>query len=482
MRISRVLKILGLFLMFFSLTMIPPVLISWFEHEYALIGFIAAMFITLICGLFLWLVFRSSDYNLKPRDGFLIVFLFWSVLSVFGALPFILSPLTHLSFTDAVFETMSGLTTTGATVITHLDDLPMSVLYYRQQLHFFGGMGIIVLAVAILPMLGVGGMQLYQAESVGPFKSAKLRPRMAATAKALWLLYTGFIIICAMLFWLLGMQPLDAIGESFSVLSTGGFATHDASFAYYHSTMIDCVAIFFMVLGATNFSLHYRFIVQKNFSVHWRDPEFKSYINFLLLITLVCFIVLVSANVYSHGRAVLNSIFTVVSISTTTGLVNSAFSTWPTFIPYLLMFVALIGGCGGSTSGGIKFVRALLVRQHCSNELTRLIHPQAVLMPKLGNQTLSTDILSSIWSFVALVVFIFVVLLLLLLADGLDLTTAFGALAACISATGASIGGVSSVYEHIPSFSKWVLLISMLLGRLEIFTVFVLLMPRYWKK
>lgn len=481
-RFSATLRVLGVLMMIFSLSMLPPIAVSIIFHDGAEWSFLSGFALTLLAGFFIWLPFRDKQYELKTRDGFLVVVLFWTVLSLFGALPLYIDLFPYLSFTDALFETVSGLTTTGATIFTHVSTLPRAILYYRQQLHFLGGMGIIVLAIAILPMLGIGGMQLYRAETVGPIKTNKLRPRMAQTAKALWAIYVGLVIICALCFWLAGMRPLDAIGESFSALSTGGFSMHDSSFAYYHSNLIDSIAIVFMLLGAANFGLHFQFLKERRPSVYIRDTEFRSYLIFLAAVIGIVIVTLVISDHYHRGEVVMNAIFTIVSVSTTTGFTTADFSTWPTFLPYMIMFVAIIGGCGGSTSGGIKMIRVLLLREQGRRELKRLIHPNSVVAVKLGDQVLSDEVIQTIWAFVALFSVLFVVLLLILLATGMPIKTAFGALASCISNTGAAIGGVATSFEHIPTFSKWVLIFAMLAGRLEIFTIFVLFTREYWRK
>ncbi len=481
MRFSATFRVLGILLMIFSISMLSPLVISIWFKEAAVWPFVISFFVTFITGVALWLPFRTHYRELKTRDGFLIVTLFWTVLSLFGSLPFIISFYPKLDFTDAMFESVSGLTTTGATVLSHLSHLPHSILYYRQQLHLLGGMGIIVLAVAILPMLGIGGMQLYRAETVGPIKTSKLKPRITQTAKALWYIYAGLVVACAICYWLAGMAPFDAIGESFSTLSTGGFSTHDSSFAFYHSGVIDSIAIIFMLLGATNFGLHFQFLRHRRLSIYYKDPEWRAYIFILAIVIVVTMITLVVYQRYHYGRAILNSLFTVVSMGTTTGLTTTDFSLWPTFLPFLLIFVAILGGCGASTSGGIKIMRCLLLKEQGVRELKKLVHPQAVYTVKLGDERPSLQVMQAIWGFVSVFVLLFAILLLILLATGLDFRTAFGALASCLSNTGASIGKVFSTYEHIPKLSKWVLIFAMIAGRLEIFTLLVLFTPGYWR-
>ena len=480
-RFSATFKVLGLLLMIFSISMLPPMFVSWWYHDGSEFSFVLALLITIFTGFIFWFPFRNHHQELKIRDGFLVVVLLWTVLSIFGAIPIYIDLYPKLSVVDAVFESTSGLTTTGATVLIHLDKLPNAVLYYRQQLHLLGGMGIIVLAVAILPMLGIGGMQLYRAETVGPIKTNKLRPRMAQTAKALWSIYVGLVVVCALAYWLAGMRLFDAIGESFTTVATGGFSLHDASFGYYHSVPIDIIAIVFMLLGATNFGLHYQMIRHRRF-LFLKDPEFKAYLKLLLSVTLVATIALFIYHQSHRWMTILHALFTTVSLGTTTGLTTDDFSIWPSFLPFMIMFLAMIGGCGGSTSGGLKVIRVLLLKEQGKRELKQLIHPQAIYQMRLGNVELPEHVVQAIWGFVAVFSVLFIFFLLLLMMLGLDIKTAFGAAAACLSNSGASIGKVATTYEGIPSSAKWALLFAMIAGRLEIFTLLVLFTPAYWRK
>ena len=480
MRFIATLKILGILLMIFSLSMLTPIIVANIYHDGAIRPFLVSFFITLGTGFVLWFIFCRFHAELKTRDGFLVVVLFWVVLSAFGAIPFMLDPVHKLSLVDAVFESISGLTTTGATVLSHIDQLPHAILYYRQQLHFLGGMGIIVLAVAILPMLGVGGNLLARAETTGPNKNNKLKPRMAETAKSLWTIYVGLVVLCAIFFWLSGLHMFNAICESFSVVSTGGFALHDSSFAYYQNTMIQVVGVVFMLLGATNFGLHFQMMQEKSLKVYFRDPEFKAYIIFLAVIVAITTGTLYIYDHFQHlGSDFFDALFNIISVSTTTGLTVSNFANWPTYLPYLLMFVALIGGCSASTAGGIKVVRVLLMKAQCRREIKRLIHPQAVVKAKLGSEHLPDSVIQGIWGFMSVFIAVYVVLMVVLLADGLSLKVVFSDLSACISNTGVGIAGD---FEHLTSFSKWVLSVAMILGRLEIFTVLVLFSPSFWRR
>lgn len=479
---SVVLRIVGLLLMIFSLSMLPPIGVSLYYHDGALSCFVMCLVVTLVTGLMMWLGFGRSKHELRTRDGFLIVVLFWTVLSIFGTIPFIMDPVKGLDFVNALFESVSGLTTTGASVFRDLNELPRSILYYRQQLHFLGGMGVIVLAVAILPMLGMGGIQLAKVETAGPVKDTRLKPRMTQTAKALWSIYVGLVVLCALAYWAAGMSLFDAIGESYSTISTGGFSMHNSSFAYYNSYTINAIAIIFMILGATNFALHFRVCQRKRPWYYLRDAEFKSYISMVVVATALIAFTLEAID-YFHANyiVIMQSLFSVVSITSTTGFTVNHFSTWPSFIPFFLMFIALIGGSAASTSGGLKVIRVQVLLSQIKREIFRLAHPRAVLPIKVGRKVVPEPVIQAVWAYVAVYIVVFVVLLMALIALGMNLTTAYGALAACLSNTGAGIGAVASNFHDVLPISKYVLIFAMLLGRLEIFTVFVLFSPTYWR-
>jgi trk system potassium uptake protein len=482
-RLGVVLRIIGIFTMLFSLSMLPPIFVSMYYNDRALGVFLESFGICLASGAFLWAVFYRCKQELKTRDGFLIVTLFWVVLSFFGAIPFMMDLAEPLSFTQAFFVAVSGLTTTGASLMTHLSTLPHSILYYRMQLHFLGGMGIVVLAVAVLPMLGIGGLQLAKAETAGPVKTTKLKPRMTQTAKALWSIYVGLVVLCALSYWAAGMTLFDAIGESYSTIATGGFSIHDNSFAYYHSHLIDMISVVFMILGASNFALHFKFLQTKSFRPYWKDSEFKNYCALILGVTVIVAVTLNLSGMFTHAKnSIVQALFTITSVATTTGFTDVHFNYWPTFLPYLVMLVALIGGCASSTAGGLKVVRLEVIIAQIKRELYLLAHPRAVVPLKLGKKTVSENIVQAVWGFVGVYAAVFIVLLLVLLAMNLDFRTAFGALAACLSNTGAGIGAVTNGFQVLTDPEQWVLIIAMLLGRLEIFTILVLFMPTYWRK
>ena len=482
MRLIIIQKILGLLLSLFSLSLAPPALISLYSGDGALEAFLTALVITLSLGLLLWVPVRNKKQELRLRDGFLIVVLFWTVLGLSGAIPFALAEHPHMSFTDAFFESLSGLTTTGATVIVGIDNLPISILYYRQQLQWLGGMGIIVLAVAILPMLGIGGMQLYRAETPGPMKDNKLTPRITETAKTLWYIYLGLTIACCAAYWLNGMTFFDAICHSFSTVAIGGFSTHDASIGYFDNIKIEMVAVIFMFISGINYSLHFLAWRWRSLKPYFFDSEFTTYFSLLLATSFIIVIYLISNNIYENTETALRQgIFHVVSIGTTTGFATSEFQAWPSFLPLLLLFLSFAGGCAGSTGGGIKVIRILLLFKQGMREIKRLIHPNAIFPIKLGNKAISDQVIDSVWGFFATYIATFTIMLLILMATGMDQVTAFSAVAACINNLGPGLGDVSAHYGDITDTAKWVLSVAMLLGRLEIFTLLVLLSPAFWR-
>ena len=477
-------KILGILLILFSiLSNIPPILVSIQYDDGMMMAFVYSLLIIGSSGLVLLLFTARTREELGTKDGFLVVTLFWAVLGIAGCLPLLLSSAVELSITDAVFESLSGLTTTGATVISGLDSLPKSILFYRQLLQWLGGLGIIVLAMALLPMLGVGGMQLYRAESPGPIKDRKLVPRLAETAKALWYIYFSLTIVCAIAYWVAGMEPFDAISHSLSTVSIGGFSTHDASLAYFENSAVDGVAIIFMFIAGINFALHFTAWQRRTGRQYLLDPEFLFYSFILITISIVTVFVLYFSEVYvSASESIMKGIFQVVSIATTTGFTTADFSSWPLFLPYLLLYAAIIGACAGSTGGGMKMIRILLIFKQGFREVQRLIHPKAIIPIKLGGNVVSDRVIEAVWGFFAVYVMAFMVMLLALLATGLDIITAFSAVGACINNLGPGLADVAETYGHLPVMAKWILCFAMLLGRLEVFTLLVLFTPMFWRR
>ncbi len=476
-------KLLGLLLALFSLTMVPPIVVSWIYQDGASPPFEVALGLLLIVGLGLWFPVRNTGGELRLRDGFVVVVMFWTVLGLSGSIPLLLVKEPDLSLTDAVFESVSGLTTTGATVITGLDDLPPSVLFYRQLLQWFGGMGIIVLAVAILPMLGIGGMQLYRAETPGPMKEDKLTPRITETAKLLWYIYVLLTAVCAGGYWLAGMSVFDAITHSFSTIAIGGFSTHDASIAYFDNVAIELVCVVFMFIAGVNFALHFLTWRSRSVGHYLKDPEFSFYARMLGVITLVTSAVLwLSDSVNSPLEAIRQGLFQTVSVSTTTGFTTTGFFLWPSFLPVLLLFASFVGGCAGSTGGGLKVIRVLLLVKQGAREIIRLIHPNAQVAIKVGGTFMPYRVVDAVWGFFAAYVGVFAVLMLLVMATGLDQVTAFSAVAACLNNLGPGLGDVGMHYGEVNATAKWLLSIAMLLGRLEVFTVLVILSPAFWRR
>jgi len=483
MQRSAIQRIIGLLLMIFSLTLLPPGLVGVIYGDGEILPFLMAFIVTLVAGVVMWFPVRDFRKDLRIRDGFIVVVTFWLVLGISGSLPFYFAERPSLSLTDSVFESISGLTTTGATVITGIDDLPHSILYYRQQLQWLGGMGIIVLAVAILPMLGIGGMQLYRAETPGPMKDNKLTPRITETAKALWYIYLGLTIACTLAYWLAGMDGFDALAHSFSTVAIGGFSTHDASIGYFNSTMIEVVAVVFMLLAGINFSLH--FLSWRSLSIrpYLRDPEVRTYFLVLGVVTTITVVYLyVSETFDSFGSALHHGIFQAVSIGTTSGFTTAEYYAWPGFLPVLLLFSSFIGGCAGSTGGGLKVIRFLMLFKQGIREIMRLIHPSALISVKIGNKPLPERVINAVWGFFSLYVASFVLLMLMVMSTGVDHITSFSAVAACMNNLGPGLGAVGAHYADINAASKWVLCFAMLLGRLEIFTLLVLFSPGFWRK
>ncbi len=485
MQYSAVQRILGILLMLFSLTMLPPVAVSFWYGDGSAAPFVIAFLLTFLAGAGSWVLVRNKRRELRLRDGFLVVVMFWSVLGLTGSLPFTLSANPHISITDSIFESISGLTTTGATVIVGLDDLPKSILYYRQQLQWLGGMGIIVLAVAVLPMLGIGGMQLYRAETPGPMKDSKLTPRITETAKALWYIYLGLTIACSLAYWWGGMTLFDAIGHAFSTIAIGGFSTHDASMGHFDSTLIEMIAVFFLLASGANFALHFTAWGGrvKRPLVYFADSEFRFYLLVLGSVALCVSLSLRWSGVYPDWmESITLGIFQTVSIGTTAGFTTADYSVWPGFIAILLLFTSFIGACAGSTGGGIKVIRFLLLIKQGLREITRLIHPSAQIPIRVGDKTISPRVIEAVWGFFALYVASFTVMYLALAVTGLDLMTSFSAVAASINNLGPGLGSVGLNYAALNDPAKWILCFAMLLGRLEIFTLLVLLTPAYWRK
>jgi trk system potassium uptake protein TrkH len=482
MGFSAVQRVIGFLIAGSSMMMLPPVLVSLFYKDGTATLFLVSAALLLTIGLIIYFPVRHAHQELRLRDGFLIVVSSWLALVLVGALPFVLLTSPDLSYVDAVFESMSGLTTTGATIVTNIDALPRAVLYYRQQLQWLGGMGIIVLAVAILPMLRIGGMQLYRAETPGPMKDAKLTPRITETAKALWLIYVGITVTCIFSYWLAGMKLFDAVGHAFSTVAIGGFSTHDYSLAYWDNPTVEVVAVVFMAIAGINFALHFTAWRRASAQPYYMDPELKVYASLLF-----AFSILVSFGLYFTGTydtlasSFRYGAFQVVSAMTTTGFTTAPFYTWTGFLPVLLILLAFIGGCAGSTAGGMKVIRVILLYRQSIREVQRLIHPHAIIPVKIGGQKTSDTIISAVWGFFFLYIASFAIMTILLTATGLDAETAYSTVGACITNLGPALGMAGPNYAELNDVAKVILSIAMLLGRLEIYTLLVLLTPAFWR-
>ena len=482
--LKSVQKTLGLLLMVFSFSMIAPFIVAGiFNDTYTASSFLASFTFTLIGGLVLWVPSRKIDSEIKLKEGFVIVATFWLVLALFGSIPFLMLPESSLSITDAIFESASGLTTTGATVLTSLDSLPKGLLYYRAQLQWIGGLGIIVLAVAILPLLGVGGMHLYRAESASSVRESKFTPRQKETARSLVYIYILLTVLCSLGYFVGGMTLFDAVCHAMTTVAIGGFSTHDASFGFFEgSTMIYWVSSVFMLLAGVNFSLHFFAWKSKSLSTYIKDSEFKAYLGLLLSVVIVSGLALMTSSSESFGEVSFSQMFfQVVSIGTTTGYTSSGYRMWPVFIPFLLLLLSFVGGSVGSTGGGLKVARCLILFKQGLREAKRLIHPSAEIVVKINQKGVDQRILDSVWGFMSAYIGILVVFTLIMLACGLNELTAFSAVAASLNNLGPGLGDVFVNYTDLGSLPKWVCISAMVLGRLEIFALLVLFTPAFWQ-
>ena len=482
MQLSIVAKTLGLLLMVFSFAQVPPILVDLIYSEGEYLTFVFSFILTVFGGLVLWWPFRAIKKSFRLREGVLIVVSFWIVLSLFGTLPFLITEsISNLSFSNAFFESMSGLTTTGATVLSQLDDLPKSILFYRQQLQWLGGMGIIVLAVAVLPLLGVGGMELYHAESSGIAKD-RLTPKLRNTAIALWKIYLSLTVLCALAYFFSGMSIFDAISHSFSTVAIGGFSTHDSSIGYFNSIPIEMIAMFFMFLAGINFSLH--FVAWNNRSLvdYIKDSEFKTYAMVLLSASAIVAIALSLNSEYgSTSETIRHSLFQTISIATTTGFTSQNYSNWPAAIPVFLIMVSFIGACVGSTGGGIKVVRVLVMFRLGMKEIHKFIRPNAQVSIKLNKASINEKALVSVLGFFSLYAISFIFIMMLLMFAGLDQVTAYSATAATMNNLGPGLGEVAQNYGSLGETAKWILSFSMLIGRLEVLTIIAIFHRAFWR-
>jgi len=479
-----VLHVLGSMLMMFSVTYALPIATALIYADGHFVDFVVAAVACLVAGMLLWAATRRQKRELRSRDGFVLVTLSWILMSAIATVPLLIA-LPSLTFTDAFFETMSGLSTTGATVLTGLDDMPPSINLWRHALNWYGGMGIIVLVVAILPLLGVGGMQVYKAETPGPIKDEKLTPRITQTARALWFIYFLITAACIVSLKLAGMNWFDAICHAFAAMALGGFSTYDASVGHFDSPAIEAVLIVFMLIAAMNFSRHFIAWQQKSLRTYLSDVEAKAMLLIIGLSTLGLALLIWFEGVYpSFWTSLRHVAFNLVSIATDCGFVSQDYAAWPIFAPMWILMLSCYCANTGSTGGGIKMFRTLVLFQQAGRELQLLVHPQAVAPVRVGGQVVQNRIVFAVLAFVVLYFGTVVVLTFALLLSGLDFVTAFSAIIACINNAGPGLGqvGPAGNFQGLTDSQTWVCSLAMLLGRLEIFSVLVLVTPTLWRK
>jgi trk system potassium uptake protein TrkH len=479
-----VVNVLGYVVMIFAGTMVLPLAFAVVGGDTALRGYDISILVTAGSGLLMTVATRRARRELQPRDGFLLVTLVWTVLPAFATLPLLLH-LPGMSFTDAYFETMSALTSSGATVMSGLDALPLSINIWRHTMVWIGGMGILVLVVAILPLLGVGGSQAYKAEMAGPFKESKLTPRIADTAKALYAIYFGLSTLCFLAYAWAGMSWSDAFMHMCSTMGLGGFSSHDASFGYWNSPAIEAVAVVFMTLAGINFSLHFVALWRRAPWAYLADPECRAYLFTLVVASLGIAAFLYARDVYPDWSTSLRyAVFNVISVITTTGYSNTDYNQWPIFAPVLMLFLCGFTTCAGSTGGGIKMIRGLILLKQAHREMTRILHPRLVNPVVIGGQLIQNNVIFAVLAFMLVYGAALTWLTFLLMLSGLDVVTAFTAIVACLNNTGPGLNqvGPATTYGNLNDFEVWVCTFAMLIGRLELFTVLVLFTPAFWRR
>ncbi|HRH80719.1 MAG TPA: potassium transporter TrkG [Thiobacillaceae bacterium] len=483
-RFRIILHVLGMVITAFGLSMLAPLVLSWHLADSALLAYDEAVLITTGTGFLLWLATRGKRQELKSRDGILLVVLIWTLLPLFATFPLLIY-LPDLSFTDAYFEAVSGLTATGATVLSGLDDLPGSINLWRTQLHWIGGMGVIVLVVAVLPMLGVGGRQMFKAEIPTPMKETKLTPRMTETAKGLWGVYVLLTGLLVAAYLLGGMDWLDAVMHAFSVMGQGGFSSHDASLGHFDSLTLELITMAFALIAGMNFATHFLALRNLNFSPYRFDPEVRWFLSVLAFSCLMLALYLWMRDYYlDFPTALRYASFNTISVATSLGFATTDYNAWPYFAPLWMLFLGSFVACSGSTGGGIKMMRAILLYKQVYRELLRLIHPNAQTPSKMGDGVVPNRVIYAVLAFLFIYVALIVVMTFLLTASGLDVFTAFSAVVATINNTGPGLGqvGPATTYAVLTDFQTWVCTFSMLLGRLELFTLLVVLLPAFWRR
>ena len=440
--------------------------------------YIFVFIIVFAFGLFLWLLSRGTLKEIRITEGFVITILFWFVLGMIGSIPFVLS---GISMVDSLFESISGVTTTGATVLTALEDLPKSLLIYRQLLQWIGGMGLIILVVAIMPSFGIGGSQLFKMDAPGFDSSEKLTPTIRESAAALWKIYIGLTVLCFFAYVIAGMDSFNAVSHALSTVSIGGFSTYDQSIGFFNNVYIEIVCIMFMLLSATSFSLHYYSIFHGKRLKHFYDPELRFFFLIIIgIIIIISFYYLIINNL--DLSSLRHIIFQTISIVTTSGFETGEYSLMPGFVPFLLLVGAFIGACSGSVGGGLKAWRALIIINQAKKEITKIIHPSAVVTTKMGKKVIDTSISEKVWGFFTIYVITFIMLLMFVLSSGLDFESAFSAVGATLNNLGPGLGAVSENYGSLTTVTKITLCFAMILGRLEIFTLLVVLTPAFWRR
>jgi trk system potassium uptake protein TrkH len=484
-RTLTVIHALGLMLVVFSAAYLMPIVTALIYADYAmLLDFLLAMVWTLAIGFTMWMLTRRFKGELTIRHGYLLVVGMWTAMPAFATIPLLLM-IPNLSFTDAYFETMSGMTTTGSTVLTGLDDLPPALNVWRHELVWLGGLGIIVLAVAVLPLLGIGGRQLFKAETPGPMKESALTPRIADTARNLWAVYLGMTLVCIGALKWAGMNWLDAVCHAFSAMGLGGFSTHDASVGFFNSPLIEFVMIVFMLLAVLNFATHFLALRARSLNPYWSDPEAVASLGLILGSCVGIALFLWWNGVYPEfATALRHASFNLVSIATSSGYASVDYAQWPIFAPLWMMFLTAIAASSGSTGGGIKMMRTLVLVKQAGREFLKLLHPAVINPMKIGGHVVPNNIVFAVLGFIFLYFMTIVTLTFVLLISGMDFITAFTAVLASINNCGPGLGSVgpASNYAGLTDFQTWVCTIAMLIGRLEVFTVLILFTPHFWRR
>ncbi len=475
---------LGLIAMVMSLSHLLPLGVSVYYNDGTTSAFSFSMALNCAAGYLMWTLTKHTRRDLTARDGILLVVLAWCGGAAFATLPLLLL-IPGLSFTDAYFETVSGLTTSGATVLSNLDTLAPSINFWRCLLVWFGGMGLIVLAVAILPLLGVGGRQIFKAETPGPMKDAKLTPRITETAKGLWVVYALISAACVVAYWLAGMSWFDAVVHMFSTMGLGGFSSHDASFGHWNSPAIEAVAIVFMLIASLSFGTHFLALRARSLASYRTDPEAGWCLGVIFVSCIGIALYLLAMDVYPDFMTALRyASFNVVSIASTTGYASTDYNLWPIFAPMWMLFLCSFVSCSGSTGGGIKMIRAQLLYKQVYREFIKLLHPSSVTPLKLGGQIIENKVIFSVLAFLFIYIACIVTLTLAMMASGLDEVTSFSAVVASINNTGPGLNkvGPATTFEVLSDFQTWICTFAMLIGRLELFTVLIVFTPVFWRK